>query len=141
MDKDLMLTKLESLRRCIQRIDNKKPIKIEQLKEDYDLQDIISINLQRAVQISVDIATHIIADSNEKIPSTMGECFKILHKLNIINKKLASKLNSAVGFRNISVHEYQKIDWNIVYKIISKNLKNFKIFTKNIINEYNLIDE
>ena len=60
MDKQLIHEKLESLRKCVARIQNKCPKIREKLHSDPDLQDIISVNLIRAVQISVDIAAHII---------------------------------------------------------------------------------
>lgn len=50
MDRDVVLKKLESLRRCIKRIQDKTPQAYEELVDDYDLQDIITINLERAVQ-------------------------------------------------------------------------------------------
>src|SRR6056297_776787 len=139
MDKDLLLSKIDSLSRSIKRIENKTPENVKNLKNDYDLQDIIALNLQRAVQISVDIATHIIADSNEKVPSTMGECFEYLENLDIINSSLVKNLKGAVGFRNISVHEYQKIDWEIVYTIITENLDDFRKYSENIVKKYKLL--
>src|SRR5207249_12175937 len=54
MDPDLISEKLESLRRCVQRVQKKCPATPEELMEDPDLQDIISLNLTRAVQLSVD---------------------------------------------------------------------------------------
>lgn len=72
VNQEIVNAKIESLRRCIGRIREKTPINSQVLSADYDIQDIISINLERAVQNCVDIATHIIADSNEPAPDTMG---------------------------------------------------------------------
>ncbi|MEI8140767.1 MAG: hypothetical protein WCI03_12985 [bacterium] len=41
MDKDVLMNKLESLRRCVQRVQDKAPASSDLLKGDYDLQDII----------------------------------------------------------------------------------------------------
>src|SRR6056297_354926 len=139
MAKELLLSKIDFLARSIKRIEEKITKNVEKLKNNYDLQDIIALNLQRAVQISVDIATHVIANSNERVPSTMGECFEYLGNLDIINSSLAKNLKGAVGFRNISVHEYQKIDWEIVYTIITENLDDFRKYSKNIVNKYKLL--
>ena len=49
MDKDVINRKLESLRRCIARIMSKIPITQEALRSNDDLQDIIALNLKRAV--------------------------------------------------------------------------------------------
>ena len=132
MDKKLVAEKLDSLFRCIERIENKRPAAKEILADDLDLQDIIAVNLERAVQLAVDIGAHIIANSAEPSPSTMGEVFTILEKMEVIQSSTANKMYSAVGFRNISVHAYEKINWSIVYSIISKNLNDFRLFTRDI---------
>ena len=41
---------------------------------------------------------------------------------------LSENLRKAVGFRNIAVHEYYKIDWEIVFTIISNSLDDFRKF-------------
>ncbi|MBX3629651.1 MAG: hypothetical protein KF908_06975 [Nitrosomonas sp.] len=50
MDTVVLAEKLESLRRCIRRIEDKKPVHVNHLKQDIDLQDILVLNLTRAVQ-------------------------------------------------------------------------------------------
>lgn len=60
--------KLESLRRCIKRIEDKKPASVNLLRQDQDLQDILVLNLTRAVQLSVDIGSHIISGKEEVAP-------------------------------------------------------------------------
>jgi len=50
VDKALIESKLESLRRCIRRIASKTPSSGDILRSDLDLQDIIVFNLERAVQ-------------------------------------------------------------------------------------------
>lgn len=130
MDRDLVETKLESLRRCIERIAGKTPSSVDQLVRDPDVQDIIALNLQRAVQLSVDVAAHMIAETDATPPSTMAENFGILQKLQIIDPVLAERLTKAVGFRNIAVHSYQAINWNVVYQICKHHLDDFRQFTK-----------
>lgn len=43
--------KLDSLRRCLTRLRTKAPASVEQLRCDLDLQDVLVLNLSRAVQI------------------------------------------------------------------------------------------
>ncbi len=45
MDTDVVLAKLDSLQRCVSRVEEKTPTNVELLKSDYDIQDIISLNL------------------------------------------------------------------------------------------------
>jgi uncharacterized protein YutE (UPF0331/DUF86 family) len=48
------------------------------LQEDWDLQDIIALNMTRAVQLCVDIAAHVVAERDQAPPGTMGEAFEHL---------------------------------------------------------------
>ena len=130
MDKEVISAKLESLRRCVRRIEDKTPETAEILLKDNDLQDIICINLERAVQISVDLASHIIAESDIPAAGSMGESFEKLSSLNLISTELAARMKKAVGFRNIAVHAYQEINWKIVYTIITSRLSDFVDYTR-----------
>ena len=54
----------------------------------------------------------------------------------IIDEKLAKILQAMVGFRNIAIHDYQKLDLSILQNIIEHNLINLKDFTKILISRY-----
>ena len=107
MDREVVEAKLDSLRHCVQRIRDKTPNSAQVLEGNDDIQDIISVNLERSVHQSVDFASHIIADSDEDAPTTMGSSFDGLRRIGIITEELAAQLKKAVGFRNIAVHAYQ----------------------------------
>lgn len=133
MDKELVLSKLESLRRSIHRIHLKTPASADLLLADYDLQDIIVVNLERAVQTCVDICMHVISESELPVPATMSEAFISLAGMNVIDQRLAVRMVKAVGFRNTVVHAYQEIDWGIVYSIITLNLVDFNQFAQQVL--------
>ncbi len=138
MDTDIILTKLDSLRRCITRIEDKTPASADILKGDYDLQDIISINLERAVQISVDVASRILSQTETSTPATMGETFIALSEIDVISGELAVQLRKSVGFRNISVHEYEKVDWEIVYSICTRRIDTFRMYTAAVLKFFDI---
>lgn len=118
------------MRRCLRRIETKCPADVVALTVDLDLQDIISLNLSRAVQISVDIGAHLIAGMEVSPPDTMGQTFDILAQQGVLSSALAENLKNAVGFRNIAVHNYESINWNIVYSIVKFHLVDFTEFAR-----------
>ena len=132
MDQVIIAEKLESLRRCMQRIEDKTPEDAGSLIRDIDLQDILVINLTRAVQISIDIGSHIISTTNQPLPQTMGDIFTKLHELGAISQETNERLRKAVGFRNIAVHNYEAINWEIVYAICRNSLRDFRQFAQEI---------
>ncbi len=135
MDRILIEDKLESLHRCVQRIEAKRPENANVLAQDWDRQDIIALNLTRAVQLCVDVAAHIIASKGGRPPDTMAEAFDRLASESIIPGKLAQRLKGAVGFRNIAIHQYQDVNWDIVHSIIHTRLVDFKRFAQVVLNE------
>ncbi len=132
MDKDVINRKLESLRRCITRITSKLPLTPEVLRSDYDLQDIIALNLERAVQVCVDIAAHVVSQTEMPPPSTMAEGFACLAELRVIPPQVAERMQKAVAFRNILVHNYTDINWDIVANIVTHHLTDFVQFAQAI---------
>ena len=133
MDKQIVEQKLESLRRCIERIQGKQPLTVNDLETDIDKQDIISLNLSRAVQLTVDIGVHIISGLSSQVPDTMGQTFEVLADKHVIPKELATRLKKSVGFRNIAVHNYDAINWEIVHSIVQLHLRDFSEFAKAIL--------
>jgi uncharacterized protein YutE (UPF0331/DUF86 family) len=130
MDREVIEQKLESLRRCLQRVAEKCPSDPDALGRDPDLQDIVTLNLTRAVQLCVDLGAHLIADMDVPPPDTMGQTFDALAHAGAIPERLAQQLKKAVGFRNIAVHHYEEIDWTIVHRIALHHLSDFTEFAK-----------
>jgi uncharacterized protein YutE (UPF0331/DUF86 family) len=128
MDRDIIIRKLDSLARCVKRIEKKRPATLEQLIDDIDIQDILSINLERAVQVSIDIGAHLLADLSVPPPKTMGDVFSILVAEKLISEETGMALRKAVGFRNLSVHAYDQVDWERVFEIVHGRLDDFRKF-------------
>lgn len=131
MDEQLVAQKLESLRRCVQRVEAKLPENVDILLADLDAQDIVSLNLTRAVQMCVDIASHWLAKHGEIIaPKTMGQTFDALASAGVIDAELAIRMRKSVGFRNVMVHNYDEVNWEIVFAICRYHLDDFKAFAR-----------
>ncbi len=141
MDRRLIEEKLESLRVCVRRIEVKCPESIQTLLTDPDLQDIVALNITRAVQLSVDIASHVVAESERPVPDTMSGVFDVLAAIGVIPNELTVSMKNAVGFRNIAVHNYQVIDWTIVYGICKKRLQDFRAFAISIVEYMDALHE
>jgi len=128
MNSIVIKTKLESLRRCMDRINFKKPNSLDQLLENIDTQDILALNMERSIQLCVDIANHILSSLDDSPAMSMAESFERLSEKGIISNELGKNLKKAVGFRNLSVHAYDKIDWHLVWKILEGDLKDLVRF-------------
>jgi len=141
MDKEVVLNKLENLRRCVARVEAKRPSSLTELVDDIDRQDIIVLNLERSVQACVDIGVHLLTDFSEiTMPDSMSGTFKTLASVKIIDSELSVHLSKAVGFRNTAVHAYQDMDWAIVFSIIHERLDDFRDYARSVVNYMDRLD-
>jgi uncharacterized protein YutE (UPF0331/DUF86 family) len=129
---EILSPQIDTIARCIERIESKKPVVLEDLKTDFDLQDVISFNLRRIIQASVNIAGMIISKTSSPAPLEMAESFETLKALKFIDEACCIRMKKSVGFRNLMVHEYEKIDWQIVFQITEKHLEDFKVYVRQI---------
>lgn len=135
MDRLIVERKLDSLLRCLERVRSKTPEDVDDLLHDLDLQDILVLNLSRAVQVCVDIAVHILSERKQPPAETMGKAFDLLAQDGFLNDALAQRLKKSVGFRNLAVHNYDAINWVIVHTIATKHLVDFEAFAKAVIRQ------
>jgi len=132
VDQIVLEKKIDSILRCLNRIKHRLPETKGQFMQDLDAQDVIVLNLTRAVQLSVDLAMHLCANSDKPVPQTMGESFEVLQQLDILTLTIAEKMKKAVGFSNIAVHNYDEIDLNLAYSIAKEHIDDFVVFIKQV---------
>ena len=122
VNRQLLSEKADVVARCLSRIKSKCPASQAALEADIDAQDIIILNLERSIQACVDIACHLIAYTALPAAPTMADSFVCLQKAGIISSAVSERMVKATGLRNLLVHEYQRIDWSIVWQVLSKHL-------------------
>lgn len=133
VDKDLLFAKINNVQNSLERIKKTSHQPHHDLLEDLDVQDIVVLNLQRAVQSVIDIAAHVVASENLGIPTSQKDLFLILEKNRMVTHHLSQAMQKMVGFRNIAVHDYSTIDPHILVSILEKHLGELENFYSGII--------
>jgi uncharacterized protein YutE (UPF0331/DUF86 family) len=121
---DVVFSKINVIKNCLMAIEKATT----QLADMEFKLSVYELNLQRAIQASIDLANVIISKEGLGLPTTYRQSFEILLKHSVIDKELNQKLCAMVGFRNISVHDYQEIKPAIVQSIVKNHLKDFEEF-------------
>lgn len=127
IDKQLILEKISKIDEYIERIENMH-FNEDQFMENVDYQDLITFRLQQTVEVAIDIASHLIASLSLEKPEIARSSFEVLAKHHIINEELAKRLGSAVSFRNLAVHGYEKFDFKALFHDYKDDLKDLKEF-------------
>lgn len=129
-------SRLEALREYLAILRSLKGVTGEQLKEDIAKRAKAERFLQLAIEACVDVAELVISDQRLPAPKTSKEAIEIIGKEGIIDREFALKFALAVGFRNILIHDYLKIDYDIVADKINNSLGDFDHFAQNIAKFY-----
>jgi len=80
----------------------------------------------------MDIALHL-CSSLGVVPPTAARAFDELAARGMIGRGLAQRLQRAVGFRNVLVHEYAEVDWKIVMQVVRTGTRDLAQFGKAVL--------
>lgn len=132
-NKSVIINKFDSIERCIKRIYEEYEDNTENL-EDYRRMDSIVLNLQRACEVTTDIAMYIVSTRKLGTPQTKKEAFELLEQNNLISSDTCKKMKNMIGFRNIAIHDYKQIDEEILKDVIENHLQDLTEFARAILN-------
>lgn len=121
MGNDVVVNKIETIERCLNRINEVYDGKPENLN-DYTKQDSIILNIQRSCEAAIDLAMHIVSEKNLGVTQNSRDSFEVLNHNMIIDDELNKKMKAMDGFRNIAVHDYKALN----LKVVQRNLKDFR---------------
>ena len=136
VDRNILVAKVTTIEKCLNKVKEKRSSSLDAFMVDEDSQDIVLFNLMQAIQGCVDMAAHIVSDEGYGMAGSINDFFYLLRGRNIISVDLQEKLISAVGFRNLVVHEYAKLDLKQVYDIATNGIKDLEEFVGVIVRRF-----
>ncbi len=114
-----MLQRLENLEENIATLKTlKKRFSISDITENKLDEWSLRYGIFESIQIIIDISCHISSKYNLGLSKTYVECIENLQKQNYLSKKLSKSLISAIGLRNLLIHEYVRIDIEQLYDFL-----------------------
>ncbi len=105
-------------------------VSLEDFRESWVLQRMAERVLQVMIEICIDVAERIIALKGAGPAATGSEAIEKLAILGVIQS--VEPYVEMVRFRNLIVHQYEEIDPEILYSIVSTKLDDFRRFRDEI---------
>jgi uncharacterized protein YutE (UPF0331/DUF86 family) len=130
MADDVLLNKAAAIERAVARAREEYAGDDANLMRNQTRQDAIILNLQRACESSIDAAMHLVRIHRLGVPQETREAFDLLERSGYLAPSLATRLRKMVGFRNVAVHDYQKLNLDVVRAILVERLDDFLEFTR-----------
>ena len=125
---DIVINKIVSIQRCIERAREEYQAEPATFDTDYTRQDAAILNILRACELSIDLANHLIKTRKMGIPTSSAEAFELLEKRGVIDGELCERLGNMVHFRNTIIHEYRRMNLEIVKAVITSGLNDLIVF-------------
>lgn len=127
---EVIENKISSIKKYLKILEKYKSYPQKEIEEDIDLRGAVERYLYLVAQATIDLAEDVISYKNLRKPATMTENFEVLKEQRIISKDLTQNLSQMVGFRNVIAHDYEDVDYDIVYDVLHNRLVDIEEFLK-----------
>lgn len=118
MTRDVLARKLKRLRGYLDDLRPHRDRRADDIAADpYEVERLLEL----VVQVSVDILNHELAERGV-IPDSYRDSFVAAGDRELLPPDLAESLSLSAGLRNVLVHAYEEIDYEIVASSISRAL-------------------
>lgn len=119
-----------TIERCVARAREEYFTDPATFARNFTRQDAAILNIQRACEAALDMGQHLIRRDRLGVPQGVRDVFALLAQAGRIETPLAEALQRMVGFSNIAVYDYQKLQLPITVAIIEKHLDEFLQYSK-----------
>lgn len=124
--------KISSIKKYLKILERYQSHSRNEIENNVDTRGMIERYLYLAAQSAIDLAEATISFKKLRKPTTMSDAFYILQEEGIISLALAKKMAGMAGFRNVIAHDYEKINYDIVYNVLHKGLKDIEEFVESV---------
>lgn len=123
-------TKISHIQKYLKLLDRYKKFSQQDIEQNPDLRGALERYLYLVTQATLDLGEAVIAFKELRRPGTYTEVFYILDETEFISKDLSERLAAMAKFRNIIAHDYEKVDFGIVYDALQSRLGDIEEFIK-----------
>jgi uncharacterized protein YutE (UPF0331/DUF86 family) len=132
-DTEVIESKLNFLREYLGDLKEYETISLSNYRRSKKDQRFVERTLHLACECCIDIAAHIISRRGMREPRDNKDLFLVLFENEVISEPVSNAMIKMAKFRNIVVHDYARIDPEIVVGILQKNLEDLKSFSREIL--------
>lgn len=120
--------KISSVRKYLKTASLYKKYSQKEIEQDETLRGAVERYLYLSSQTVIDLAEAVISFSGYRKPATMAESFLILAEEGLISNELTEKMIKLTGFRNVIAHDYERLNYGIVYDVLQNRLADIEEF-------------
>lgn len=127
-DQEKMVKLTSELRKSVQRLSALGKLSQAQFTADPDKIGSAKYHFIVAIEICIDMCSHIISRNGYRVPEDYGDTFKVMSEAGAFDMAFAEELKNMAKFRNRLVHLYWEVDDNQVHSLLQGRIGDFKSF-------------
>ncbi len=139
VDVEIIRSRLATLVEMLSILKRHQKLSLKSYLEDRERQLIVEHALLVGIQSILDLATHILADSEVKDISDYRDALLKLGRIKVLPSHFAERIADMAGFRNLLIHEYQEIDSRKVHGFLTQRLSDFEEFIRYLRDHFRLV--
>jgi len=128
VDEMLLQEKLALLTEYLADLQAEQQVTLKELKANKVLRRYLERTLHMAVETCLDIGSHIIADLKLREPEDYKDIMVVLCEAGYLPQDKLDSFKRMAQFRNVIVHDYARINPEILLGILQKNLTDLHLF-------------
>ena len=132
LDKERVLAKIDELDGYLRELEQVKPASLEEYKKIEKKRSSERL-LQLSIECVINICALTVTGLRLGLPSEEDDLFERLEQAGIISPLMKETLRKMKAFRNILVHEYGRLDDQLVYELLQNRLDDFETFKREIL--------
>ncbi|HVO24363.1 MAG TPA: DUF86 domain-containing protein [Candidatus Margulisiibacteriota bacterium] len=132
LDRERILAKLDELDGYLRELHEVAPANIAEYRKVEKKRSCERL-LQIAIECVIDIGHLFVTGLRLGLPAEEDDIFEKLERAGIISAEMGAALKRMKGCRNILVHEYARVDDEIIFDAVSTRLGDFDHFKREVI--------
>ncbi len=131
--KPSMLKRMERFNKAIEILKELKNKDKKVFLNDIYLISIAERNIQVACEFALDFSASILSNLDARVPESYKEIIEELETFKIIDTTLKNKMKEIVGLRNIIVHWYADIKYDLIFDSLEDIITVLEKFVKKLL--------
>ena len=131
LDRERVLIKIDELESYMREVELILPASFEEYSK-VEKKRACERVLQLVIETTIDICHLLVTELRLGLPAEEDDLFGKLASAGVVTKAMEDTLRSMKGLRNVLVHEYAKVDDDLVYKAMTTRMKDFRLFAEEI---------
>lgn len=132
VDRQVISEKLKYLAEYISDLEGERGVSLEEFNSNKKLRRYVERTLHLAIECCLDIGSHIISSYKLREPEDNKDIFVVLVENKYLPAGDLDTWKKMARFRNLIVHSYARIDPEILYAILHRNICDLKKFAYHI---------